>query len=162
MDVPPPSDGSTAGTYHRGRKRVRAGLTATAVGLAAVLTIVRWRPFRVEIQGDSMAPTLLPGDWALAVRRREVRRGEVVVVEHPKRPGFEMVKRVTGVPGDLAPDGRLLGPDEFWVEGDHPARSTDSRHFGPVGRGNVKASVRLVYWPTSRRRVVRPGSPPRA
>ncbi len=109
-----------------------------------------------------MAPTLLPGDWALAVRRREVRRGEVVVVEHPKRPGLEMVKRVTGVPGDLAPDGRFLGPDELWVEGDYLARSTDSRHFGSVGRGNVKASVRLVYWPAPRRGVVRAGSRPRA
>ena len=47
-----------------------------------------------------MVPTLLPGDWALAVSGRRARRGDVVVVEHPGRPGYEMVKRVTAVPGE--------------------------------------------------------------
>jgi type IV secretory pathway protease TraF len=77
-----------------------------------------------------------------------------VVVEHPTRPGFEMVKRVVAVPGDPAPDGRVLGADEFWVEGDSPGESTDSRHFGPVRREHVKAAVRAVYWPIERRRLV--------
>jgi len=108
-----------------------------------------------------MAPTLAPGDWALAVVPHRFERGDVVVVEHPGRPGYEMVKRLVGVPGDHVGE-RRLAPDEFWVEGDHLARSTDSRHFGPVARGNVMASVRLVYWPASRRSVVRAGSRPRA
>ena len=127
---------------------------ASVVLVAAVWLGVRWRPFRVEVRGDSMAPTLLPGDWALAVVLGTPARGHVVVVEHPDRPGFETVKRVTGVPGDLTPDGRFLGPDEFWVEGDNPSRSTDSRQHGPVRRDHVKARVRLIYWPTSRRALV--------
>ena len=45
-----------------------------------------------------MAPTLLPGDWALVVTPRRTDRGDVVVVEHPGRPGYEMVKRLTAVP----------------------------------------------------------------
>lgn len=104
-----------------------------------------------------MLPTLEPGDWALAVApgpRRRFRRGDIVVVEHPERPGFEMVKRVTAVPGDLAPDGRTLGADEFWVRGDAPESSTDSRTFGPVPRERVKARVRLVYWPPARCRLL--------
>ena len=98
-----------------------------------------------------MLPTLFPGDWALAVAARRIGRGDVVVVEHPGRPGYEMVKRVTAVPGDVV-DGRLLGVDEFWVVGDHEASSTDSRHFGPVSREEIKAKVLLVYWPRERRR----------
>ena len=101
-----------------------------------------------------MRPALEPGEWALAVATRRVRRGGVVVVEHPRRPGFEMVKRVVALAGDLAPDGRELGPDELWVEGDTPDESTDSRAFGPVRREHVKATVRLVYWPPERRRLV--------
>lgn len=101
-----------------------------------------------------MRPALEPGEWALAAATRRVRRGGVVVVEHPDRPGFEMVKRVIAVPGDLSPDGRVLGPDELWVEGDTPEESTDSRAFGPVRREHVKATVRLVYWPPERRRLV--------
>ena len=96
-----------------------------------------------------MLPTLEPGDWALAIRVRRVRRGDVVVVEHPERPGFELVKRVVHVPGDLAPDGRLL-MNEFWIEGDEPEGSTDSRAFGPVPIERVRARVRLVWWPPER------------
>jgi signal peptidase I len=124
--------------------------------LAAVWLVARWRPFRIEVRGDSMAPTLLPGDWALAAEPGTPTRGHVVVVEHPTRPGLEMVKRITGVPGDLTPDGRILGPEEYWVEGDNPTRSTDSRHHGPVRLEQVKARVRVVYWPPSRRGVVPP------
>ena len=75
-----------------------------------------------------MVPTLLPGDWALAVSRRRYRRGDVVVVEHPGRPGYEMVKRLGAVPGERI-DERALGPEEFWIVGDREDASTDSRHF---------------------------------
>jgi nickel-type superoxide dismutase maturation protease len=124
------------------------------VGLGLLYGIVRWRPSRVEVNGPSMSPTLEPGDWALAVEAGRIRRGDVVVLEHPRRQGFEMVKRITGVPGDLAPNGRLLETDECWAEGDNPDRSTDSRHFGPVPRDLVKARVTLVYWPRTRRRIL--------
>ena len=98
-----------------------------------------------------MVPTLLPGDWALAVGRRRFRPGDVVVVEHPGRPGYEMVKRVVAVPGEPVA-GRTLADDEFWVEGDRSDASTDSRHFGPVRREHLKARVLLIYWPSERRR----------
>jgi type IV secretory pathway protease TraF len=98
-----------------------------------------------------MVPTLLPGDWALAVSRRRYRPGDVVVVEHPGRPGYEMVKRLTGLPGSRVGE-RTLAADEFWVEGDRRDASTDSRHFGPVRGEHLKAKVLLVYWPKARRR----------
>lgn len=101
-----------------------------------------------------MAPTLLPGDWALAVKPGRPHRGDVVVVEHPQRPGVEIVKRIVAGPGDLAPDGAILEPDTWWVQGDSPAESTDSRHFGPVSTAGIRAKVRLVYWPPAHRRRV--------
>jgi nickel-type superoxide dismutase maturation protease len=125
-------------------------VTVAAIGIA----LLRWRPARVEIQGASMVPTLMPNDWALAVARHRYRRGDVVVVEHPGRPGYEMVKRVTGLPGEQVRE-RILGSDEFWVEGDREDASTDSRHFGPIRRERVKAKIVLVYWPKERRRRVR-------
>src|SRR5438105_1454709 len=102
-------------TYHRRRVRRIALLAAGAVVACAML---EWRPSRVAIQGGSMAPTLLAGDWALATRAGAIRRGDVVVVVHPLRPEREMVKRVTGVPGDHVAPGRVLGPDEWFVAGD--------------------------------------------
>lgn len=100
-----------------------------------------------------MAPTLAPGDWALTVPLRRPKVGDVAVVEHPGRPGYEMVKRLTAGPGDLVGE-RRLGPDEWWVEGDFAAASTDSRHFGPVRRDGLKGKVALIYWPRERRRRV--------
>ena len=104
-----------------------------------------------------MRPALEPGEWALATPASRFRRGDVVVVEHPERESFEMVKRVIGVPGDRAPNGDVLGEGEFWVQGDSPNASTDSRSFGSVRQEHLKARVRLVYWPLERRRLVRSG-----
>lgn len=101
-----------------------------------------------------MAPTLLPDDWLLVVTPDHFDRDDVVVVEHPQRPGYEIVKRLTAVPGDEL-DGRILGPDEYWVEGDFEEHSTDSREFGTVTSGQLKAKAILIYWPLERRQVVR-------
>ena len=98
----------------------RSLVAATAVALgaaAAVAVIVR----RVEVHGDSMRPTLLPGDRVVALRSRAVRAGDVVVVTDPRVPSRSLVKRVVAV-----------GPGGIRVAGDAPDASTDSRHFGPV------------------------------
>ena len=100
-----------------------------------------------------MRPTLEPGDWAIAIALGRVRPGDIVVVEHPERPGFEMVKRVLNVPGGRAPDGSDL-VDGVWVEGDDPSSSTDSRSFGAVPANLVRGRVALVWWPPGRIRVV--------
>lgn len=101
-----------------------------------------------------MAPTLLPGDWVLVVSPRDYARDDVVVVEHPGRPGYEMVKRIHGVPGEFV-GTRELGLGEYWVEGDFAHASTDSRQFGPVTREELRAKAVLIYWPPGRRRLVR-------
>jgi signal peptidase I len=127
----------------------KVAFAALLAGIAAAYGFQRWRPFRVEVAGASMRPTLEPGDWALAVRTRRVRRGDVVVVDHPERPGFELVKRVVHTPGDPAPDGlRLI--HRVWVEGDDPHGSTDSRGFGGVPVRLVKGRVVVVWWPPGR------------
>jgi Signal peptidase, peptidase S26 len=92
-----------------------------------------------------MAPTLIAGEWALAFTPRRFSRGDVVIVEHPDRPGFEMVKRVV----------KVTDRGQYWVEGDSPGASTDSRTFGPVSGSALKARVIAVYWPKVHRRLIR-------
>jgi nickel-type superoxide dismutase maturation protease len=128
-------------------------LVALIAGLAAAYGFLRWRPFRMEVEGPSMRPALEPGDWAIAIAPARVRRGDVVVVEHPERPGLEIVKRVVNVPGDVAPDGFAL-VDQVWIEGDEPQSSTDSRRFGPVAIDRVRGRVRLLWRPPGRVRLV--------
>jgi len=133
--------------YHRGRIARAAALAGLAA--AAVWAVRRWRPTRVVVAGESMAPALMPGDWAVALEARAINRGDVVVVRHPLRPGIEMVKRVTGVPGDRV-GGITLRAGQWFVEGDDSGRSIDSRELGPVGREHVVARVLFVYWPPGR------------
>ena len=95
-----------------------------------------------------MAPTLVPGDWALTIplrvrdRRRRRRRT-------PGPPGLRDGEAHHAAPGDPV-DERALGPDEWWVEGDFADASTDSRRSAPSGDG-LKGKVVLVYWPKERR-----------
>jgi signal peptidase I len=131
--------------------RIGAG-AAVAGGLA--FATLRWRPSIVGIEGGSMAPTLAPGDRALAVARRKYSVGDVVVLEHPGRPGYEIVKRLIAIPGDRVGE-RVLRANEYWVEGDLASASTDSRQFGPVRGAALKAKILLVYWPKERRHLVR-------
>ena len=86
---------------------------AVAMVVAAGWAFLRYRPSRVAIEGPSMAPTLLPGDQVVVVTPRSYRTGDVVVVEHPGRPGYEMVKRLRGLPGDRIGE-RILASDEYW------------------------------------------------
>src|SRR5436190_16779134 len=116
-----------AQTYHsRFSGRMPSGIAALVVAVAGTLVWLRWlRPFRVAVEGDSMEPSFRAGDWLVATRRGWLRVGSVVVAEHPSRPGFELIKRVRYGPGDLPATGTRLGDDEYWIEGDHPDRSTD-------------------------------------
>src|SRR5436309_6768693 len=86
-NMAPPSEVASTETYHRPRKAMFA-LVATVA-----LAIVRLRPFRVEVRGDSMRPTLEAGDWCVATSRGRIRKGDIVVVERPDQPGLELVKR---------------------------------------------------------------------
>ena len=115
---------------------------------ALVGAAVLWwllRPFRVAVEGWSMAPTLQPGDFLVAVRAKRPRPGSFLVVEHPGRPGFELVKRL-----DLVLGAEGARPDGYWVVGDASDRSTDSRTFGPVPGSAIRGVVVARYWPPSR------------
>jgi phage repressor protein C with HTH and peptisase S24 domain len=101
---------------------------------------VRWR--RVAVRGPSMSPALRDGDVVLVRFGGSARCGDAVLVRWPSRPGQLSVKRA------VRPEG-----DGWWVLGDNPFGSTDSRELGPA---EVVAVVRGRLWP-------RPGRvPPRA
>ena len=100
-----------------------------------------------------MLPTLQPGDLLLATGAGRLRAGILVVLEHPGKHGFELVKRLAHLPGQRV-EGRVLGPDEYWVVGDHVSASSDSRAFGAVRRTALRGVVRARYWPPRRFKVL--------
>jgi signal peptidase I len=129
----------------RGR-RWRPLLVAWAGAAALVATAVgrRWLDV-VVVRGESMAPTLRPGDRliveAFTLQRRAPRAGEVVLAPDPRVPQRELVKRV-------AAHDPLTGRVE--LRGDAAQASTDSRTFGALPREQVRWRVALRYWPPSR------------
>ena len=134
-----------------------------------------------RVQGQSMAPALLHGDYvlvrALTKPARQPRRGDVVVVTMTE---VSHIKRVVGLPGErlvfeegtLLVDGAKLSEpylrglpsylgletfeyslaaDAYFVMGDNRAHSTDSRHFGPVLCSQVEGTVVWCLWRPLRR-----------
>ncbi len=121
-----------------------------------------------------MEHALVAGDHLVA-RRREPRRGEVVVFEHPPRSGFFLVKRVVALGGEVVditdgtvivngspcdPLGGLLHtePSGHWRVPDHAcfvlsdartATAADSRTLGPVLTDSMWVVV-FRSWPPGR------------
>jgi nickel-type superoxide dismutase maturation protease len=89
----------------------------------------------LAVAGPSMEPTLHEGDWILARRDGRAGVGDLVVLAHPSRPGMLIVKRV-----------QRVDDDGYWVLGDAPAASTDSRHFGPVPEVVGRVVWRVRPW----------------
>ena len=100
---------------------------------------------RLQVAGESMVPTLLPGDHVLVWRgfgplRPRIRVGDLVAVVDPRDPDRVMVKRVAGLAGT-----------EVFLRGDNEAASTDSRQFGPVAAAAVRGRAVYRYLPEERR-----------
>jgi signal peptidase I len=124
-----------------------------------------------------MKPALEPGDYVITDRSpRPVYRGDIVVLEHPGRSSFYLVKRIVGLPGerltiesgrvlvdgtpldepwttdDTGPAGTWdLGLDEGFVLGDARWTSSgDSREIGPVPVERLRMKIVFRYWPFER------------
>jgi nickel-type superoxide dismutase maturation protease len=94
-----------------------------------------WLPvMAVEVTGDSMVPTYRSGDWLLVRRTRKLAVGDVVVVPDPRDDRRILIKRITG---------RVDGG--WFIQGDDPAHSTDSRRFGPISPDAVIGVVVCRY-----------------
>jgi len=100
------------------------------VALGALGALSGWGLTRCEVDGLSMAPTLLPGDRLLLRRRLpggRLRPGMLVAFADP-RVGEDrlLIKRVSAIDGE-----------DVTVHGDNPAATTDSRQFGPIPRSSI-------------------------
>lgn len=95
---------------------------------------------RIRVIGPSMEPALRNGEWWVARRTSSIKPGQIVVVEHPRRPGLIVVKRAV-----------RRTEDGWWVEGDNPTASDDSREFGSVPDANVIGRLTWRYRPLLRR-----------
>ena len=85
--------------------------------------------FLLRVQGDSMSPTLKSGQALLAVSTAvvPVKPGRIIAFQ---RGDDLFIKRALSREGD-----------GWYVAGDNPSRSTDSRRFGPVPETDIRATA---------------------
>jgi nickel-type superoxide dismutase maturation protease len=103
------------------------------------------RTTRIEVTGDSMRPTLLPGDRVVVRRTGRPLPGHVVALRDPRDDNRILVKRLA----TITDDGMI-------TIGDNPPASTDSRQFGPVPLSRVIGVAVYRYAPPGQSgRVVR-------
>lgn len=102
----------------------------------------------VTVRGDSMMPTLRPGQRVLVRLHRRVRTGDVVVFTTTAEHVPLMIKRVAAAAGEPVPDdmrdaaGDAVVPEGFLlVRGDNPT-AADSRAFGCLPADTVVGLVR--------------------
>lgn len=88
----------------------------------------------IAIAGDSMVPAANPGEWWLVRRGARISRGDLVAFWHPERLDLLVVKR--------AVESRDGG---WWMLGDNPGRSDDSRTFGVVPADRIVGVLRFRY-----------------
>ena len=105
----------------------------------------------------------------------KIDRGDTVVFSFPGDPSKSYIKCVIGMPGDRVEvrDGDVIvndhtlvedyvpqeyrdqsemrattvGPDEYFVLGDHRSSSNDSRTWGMVPRRYIYGKAVFIYWP---------------
>ncbi|MEO0852429.1 MAG: S26 family signal peptidase [Cyanobacteria bacterium J06648_11] len=115
------------------------------------LKIGGWLPLaRVVVRGESMAPTLQPGDRLLVLTNQpSYLPGDIVVFTNASR---SYVKRLVGVPRQHVEWHGIpweLGADEYFATGDNcEVASIDSRTFGPVPHRNIHGRVVMRYFPS--------------
>ncbi len=157
-------------------RKSRAAGAALVGGVLVGFGLWHGRLRRFEVTEHSMSPALQDGDYVLATRLVSAPlRGDVVVFPHPRSPGFLMIKRVIGLPGEtvelehgqIVANGHRLaepwakeamaGSHKWKLDGRHlvvlsdnrTVSTEDSRQLGPLPIQDLWR-VSLRYWPIDR------------
>ena len=131
----------------------------------------------VQINGESMNPTIKNNEWILAEKISpkfgEFKRGEIVVFKSPENNNRLLIKRIIGLPNETMEikyglvyiDGKLLnepylitdavkenseykiGENEYVMLGDNRENSIDSREYGVVKKEGLLGRALFVYKP---------------
>ena len=132
-------------------------LVLFACALTLALAAATGRVSLVRVEGESMLPTLQPGDLVLCQRYqkgRSPRTGELVTVRRESFPPL-IVKRVLASPGEALPaeiseEESRLPPGRYFLVADNSAQSHSPRWIGPVETVDIQAQAWLVIWPWRR------------
>jgi signal peptidase I len=151
-------------------------IVETIVLTLLIFAAINFLTGRFRVEGPSMEPNLHEGQYLIinkvVYKLHPPRRGDIIVFEHPRNSGRDLIKRVIGLPGESVDirEGKvyindvlieepyvayhsgyssryLLGPDEFFVLGDNRPNSDDSHNWGVLKRDLIVGKAWVSYWP---------------
>ena len=186
-----PDSGDTAQSHKSGLLRFIIDLFETLLLSAILFLGINAVTARIRVDGMSMQPSLLNGEFVLvnrlAYKFGQPQLGDIIVFHLPSDPDLEYIKRVIGTPGDVVEikgrkvyvNGERLDEPYIaektlyevrwevprgavFVLGDNRNNSSDSHNWGPVPLDNVVGKAIFVYWPVSRWEWLDHSTPPDA
>ena len=118
---------------------------------SAILAVEKFGGYSLHrVDGPSMRPTFNPEETTsrdiVLVKRirdpelvKELAFGTILCVDHPKKPGYLLIKRLKDKSG--------LPADHCWIESDSgPNKYLDSSFLGPIPHDKVTGvATRIVY-----------------
>jgi nickel-type superoxide dismutase maturation protease len=87
-----------------------------------------------RVVGDSMQPSLKPGQIVVGLPHKKPNPGQVIIVKHE---GRELIKRL-----------QKVNSNKLFITGDNKTQSSDSREFGWISGDSLLATV---IWPINHR-----------
>lgn len=139
---------------------------AVAIGVPVGLTVFDYVGYIARVEGISMQPSLNPraekSDYVFLSRFNMqnfgIRKGEIISCVSPKNRKQMIIKRVTGLEGDIIRSTKDIENKRYfkipdghcWIEGDHTGFSLDSNTFGPIPVGLIVAKAKCIVWPPDR------------
>jgi len=163
--------------HHSSHSPIRPAILGIILAALFSLVVFSLVALPVRVEGTSMVPSLAPHQRLLVsplFSRKNLRHADLVVLDHPLRPGIILIKRVAALPGDrlcinekgiFVNDKRIsswtagsctpfmdlsIPQHTVFVLGDNLNQSMDSRVFGPLPITRIRGKVVLSYWPVSR------------
>ena len=171
------SEQSASGGYKQPTELMVREIIETLLLTFFIFWLVHSLIGRYRIDGSSMNPTLLDGEYLIinnvTYLLDDPQQGDIVVFRHPRNE-LNLIKRVVGVPGDhieinngtvwvngvvqeepfIADSPNYAGswdvPEgQLFVLGDNRNNSSDSHSWGFFPEENLLGKAMFVYWPPS-------------
>lgn len=129
---------------------VHTFMSTTMIGLIMFIILNTFVITFFRVDGHSMNTTLHDRQFLVvsivSYTFHNPKKNDIIVLHYDGDTKIKFVKRVEGLPGDTVEvqgEAVILGPSQYFVEGDNRDHSTDSRTYGPIDLDQIIGKVIL-------------------